>query len=196
MSSTLCTYIVKNDSGLAPNPFWRYCTLAVCTPNHMGVTPRGDEFWIAGFSGKEYGNKLVYAMRVDEFMGFNQYYDDPRFAKKKPNIRGTWRQIPGDNMYYLDASGNWKQHKTIYHTKTDEIAQDLKYPMVFMSKYYFYFGEKAVPVPQFGSLIHKRQGVKCDYDETDVVQFTDWLHKKFSIGIKGFPRDRRMRQKC
>ena len=71
MSSILCTYIVKHDTGLAPNPFWRYCTLAVCTPNHMGVTPRGDEFWIAGFSGKEHGNKLVYAMRVDEFMGFN-----------------------------------------------------------------------------------------------------------------------------
>ena len=26
-----------HDTGFAPNPFWGYCTLAVCTPNHMGV---------------------------------------------------------------------------------------------------------------------------------------------------------------
>ena len=30
-------YIAVLDTGLAPNPFWGYCTLAVCTPNHMGI---------------------------------------------------------------------------------------------------------------------------------------------------------------
>src|SRR5205085_5511285 len=33
----LYTYIVAKDSGFAPNPFWRLCTLAHCTPNHMNA---------------------------------------------------------------------------------------------------------------------------------------------------------------
>jgi hypothetical protein len=43
----LCSYIIKNDTGFAPNPFWGYCTLAACTPNHMGLhLYPGD--WIIG----------------------------------------------------------------------------------------------------------------------------------------------------
>ena len=61
----LYTYIMRHDSGLAPNPFWGWCTLAVCTPNHQGsrVQP-GD--WIAGFQDKAHGYKFVYAMEVSE----------------------------------------------------------------------------------------------------------------------------------
>src|SRR5207244_8067932 len=113
MAVSLCTYIMTDDTGLAPNPFWGYCTLAVCTPNHMGVLPRDDKLWIAGFSQKKYGNKLVYAMRVDEDLDFNAYYNDPRFADKRPNIWGTWRDVVGDNMYYRDGSGEWEQHRTV-----------------------------------------------------------------------------------
>ena len=39
----LYSYIVVHDAGLAPNPFYGWCTLAVCTPNHMGVkVTKGD----------------------------------------------------------------------------------------------------------------------------------------------------------
>jgi Nucleotide modification associated domain 2 len=31
------SYVVRCDTGFAPNPFWGYCTLAACTPNHMGI---------------------------------------------------------------------------------------------------------------------------------------------------------------
>src|SRR3569833_2727055 len=36
LTMKLCSYIVREDTGLAPNPFWGTCTLAVCTPNHQG----------------------------------------------------------------------------------------------------------------------------------------------------------------
>jgi hypothetical protein len=50
--SDLYSYIVRQDTGLAPNPFWGWCTLAVCTPNHQGSkAKRGD--WVAGFLSKE-----------------------------------------------------------------------------------------------------------------------------------------------
>ena len=31
----ICTYTMTSDTGFAPNPFYGYCTLAACTPNHM-----------------------------------------------------------------------------------------------------------------------------------------------------------------
>lgn len=57
----LYTYIVTHDTGFAPNPFGEYCTLANCTPNHMGIRADADD-WICGFSGKADGHRLVYAL--------------------------------------------------------------------------------------------------------------------------------------
>lgn len=191
MPTSLCTYIMTNDSGLAPNPFWGYCTLAICTPNHMGVRPREGEFWIAGFSDKKSGNKLIYAMRVDEYVDFNSYYSDPRFSRKKPNVRGSWRQIVGDNMYYLDDSGVWRQHRTVFHTEENQRKQDLKHPRVYVSNYFFYFGERAVSATGFRSLIPSSWGVRIFSEETVVVPFVEWLQHDFPSGVIGLPKNRR-----
>ncbi len=79
----LYSYVVRNDLGLAPNPFWGYCTLAVCTPNHMGVKAEKDD-WIIGTSPVSQGSKLVYAMQIFERLSFEAYYADERFVKKNP----------------------------------------------------------------------------------------------------------------
>ena len=92
----LCSYVVKWDRGLAPNPFWGYCTLAVCTPNHMGIRAQNGD-WFIGTETVERGNKLIFAMRVAEVLRFDQYHSDPRFDTKKPVVNGTWRQRCGDN---------------------------------------------------------------------------------------------------
>ena len=74
----LCTYIITNDTGLAPNPFWARCTLSVCTPNHQGANlHEGD--WIAGFLSKNRGYKFVYAMELSERLNLNDYFNDSRF---------------------------------------------------------------------------------------------------------------------
>lgn len=79
----LYTYVMQHDAGLAPNPFWGFCTLAVCTPNHQGSrTQRGD--WIVGVSDKRRGYKLIHVMEVDERVHMNDYFRDERFAAKKP----------------------------------------------------------------------------------------------------------------
>lgn len=47
------------ETGLAPNPFGRWCTLAVCTPNHCNAQLEiGD--WIVGHSEINECNKLIY----------------------------------------------------------------------------------------------------------------------------------------
>ena len=77
------------DAGFAPNPFWGYCTLATCKPKVRLRAEVGD--WIVGMGSKvlekRYGIgyfKLIYAMRVDEKLTFEQYSKDPRFRDKIP----------------------------------------------------------------------------------------------------------------
>ena len=60
----LFTYIIVHDTGFAPNPFWRYCTLACCKPVIRRTAAKGD--WIVGISPKNSGNRLIYAMKVTE----------------------------------------------------------------------------------------------------------------------------------
>ena len=101
----LATYVMTTDSGFAPNPFYGYCTLAACTPNHRPyrIEP-GD--WIVGTSPTGIGNKLIYAMHVSEVMDHDDYYHDKRFARKKPALNGSWRNRCGDNIYHKTRKGD------------------------------------------------------------------------------------------
>lgn len=185
----LYSYIVKNDVGLAPNPFWGYCTLAVCTPNHMGIKAQKDD-WIIGTTSVSRGSKLVYAMQVSETHPFEKYYVDVRFEKKKPVVHGSWCERCGDNMYYKGEQGQWVQHRTIHHRSPEIIKKDLKHPTVFIAEYFYYFGDKAIVMPpEYQELIWKRQGVKSDYDGEVVEKFLGWLKENFSSGILGKPND-------
>jgi len=176
----LCSYVVKNDKGLAPNPFWGYCTLAICTPNHMGIRSEPGD-WFLGTTTADRGHKLVYAMEVSERLMFDDYFKDPRFDKKKPVVEGTWRQRCGDNMYFKDSAGNWKRHPSLFHKDEEDIEKDLKNPYAYVSKHFYYFGNNASELPiEFHSLIWKKQGCKCDHDPHIVKSFIRWLNIKYN----------------
>jgi hypothetical protein len=124
-------------------------------------------------------------------LSFESYYHDPRFEQKKPNVKGTWRELCGDNMYYRDKNGEWRQHGTLYHRRQEEIEKDLKHPYVFIAEHFYYFGNKAVDIPsQYESLMWHRQGCKCNHDTETVEGFLKWLGKNFSPGVHGSPTDR------
>ena len=191
----LYSYVIRIDHGLAPNPFWGYCTLAVCTPNHMGIKARIDD-WIIGTSPNYQGNKLVYAMKISEILSFDAYFADARFEKKKPDVRSSWRELVGDNMYYKDQLGKWIQHRTIQHLSPDLQRKDLKHPFVFVAEYFFYFGDHEVAIPnEFQELIWKRQGCKYNHDPQIVEGFLKWLKVNFDPGVLGNPKDNKDCQK-
>jgi hypothetical protein len=184
----LYSYVVKKDRGLAPNPFWGYCTFAVCTPNHMGIcAKKGD--WIIGTTPVPLGSKLVYSMQISEVLCFDDYYNDARFEKKKPNVKGSWQQRCGDNMYYIDK-GKWKQHHSAYHCDLADTEKDLKHPYVFVAEHFYYFGNKAVEIPlEYQSLIWKRHGCKHKHNPDTVKGFLVWLQKTYKPGVLGKPSD-------
>ncbi|MCK5607443.1 hypothetical protein KAR91_36500 [Candidatus Pacearchaeota archaeon] len=190
----VCTYIVVHDTGLAPNPFWGWCTLALCTPNHMGIKlEKGD--WIVGFLSKARNNNLLYAMELYEILDFNDYYNTKRFSKKIPNIEGSWKERCGDNIYFKNNYGKWTQAKTIYHRGM--LKKDTKHPRVFIAKNYYYFGDKSVAIPPcYHSLVPNRQGVKCKHNQELVKAFFQWIDKNYHKWILGNPIDNKDRIKA
>jgi hypothetical protein len=161
----------------------------------MGIKPdQGD--WIIGFTNVARGNKLVFAMEVLQTLHFNDYFNAPRFQRKKPKLNGTWRQRCGDNIYWQEGE-RWCQLGSPYHYSKKDLRKDTKYPYVFVSKNYFYFGNNAILVPKtYDSLIWKRQGCKSDHDESVVKKFLKWLKRNHSPGRQGEPMDGEMDGSC
>jgi hypothetical protein len=182
----LYTYIIPVDSGLAPNPFWDWCTLAVCTPNHQGSAVKPGE-WIAGFSTKETGYQFIYAMKVDERIHMNDYFNDPRFQSKKPDIAGNWKQRCGDNFYSQLSSGEWVEHPNPFHESMRDI--DTKIPYVFVGHKFWYLGRKRVDTPhEFLPMIGGR-GARVNHPQELVDKFKAWVQMSFKPGITAIPLD-------
>jgi hypothetical protein len=187
--SDLYTYVMQHDTGLAPNPFWGTCTLAVCAPNHKGSrAKRGD--WIAGVSDKSRGYKLIFIMEVDERVHMNDYFHDERFTAKKPILDGTTQQQCGDNFYSLDVNGLWIQHPNLYHTDPDCLAQDTRKPCVFVARRFWYLGCKAVVMPEKFLSMFGGRWVRVRHRSPELVAcFKAWVQTSLKQGVNALPRD-------
>jgi len=72
----LFSYVLRYDTGSAPNPFLGMCTLAICKPRIRRVAEPGD--WVAGVGsvnvrGRDLSGHLVYAMKVEESISLADY---------------------------------------------------------------------------------------------------------------------------
>ena len=149
----LYIYVVVHDRGFAPNPFFSYCTLATCKPQIRNQAQVND--WIVGVGSRQKGQdgKLVYAMKVEETVAYEEYWDDSRFVRKRPHRLGSRKLRYGDNIYHRSAdSGNWIQEDSA-HTQAGGIQhaghmrRDTGAPLVLISQTFVYFGGSAIPIP-------------------------------------------------
>ena len=183
------SYIVVHDYGFAPNPFHGWCTLAACTPNHMGIKAKPGD-WIIGFEEARRRHNLLYAMQVDHVLHFDDYHSDKRFRSKMPRYSGDWRELCGDNLYFTAPSGEWDRVDSPLHLEPELFAKDTKHPYAFVGKHFYYFGEEAVKTPRrFQSLVHARHGCKASHDPATVEMFVSWLQSTFDLGMAAEPRD-------
>jgi hypothetical protein len=184
----LCTYIVTEDTGFAPNPFGKWCTLAACTPNHMNAQlDIGD--WIVGFLSKSRQNRFLFAMEILCVMQMGDYFSDHRFESKKPKKSPDWRERCGDNIYERLEDGTWVQHTNDFHNTKAQMDQDTKYAKVFVASRFWYFGQasQVVPVP-FAPLIPDRHGIRCKQNPHLSEQFMRWV-AGFPRGVQADPND-------
>jgi len=184
----LCSYIVRKDTGLAPNPFWDVCSLAVCTPNHQGSRLQvGD--WIAGFLAKSRGHRFLYAIEISEILGLDDYYRDQRFIAKKPNLRGSWQERCGDNFYSRGADGTWVQHRNRFHLDEGLKKQDTKHARVFTGKRFWYLGRQAAAVPEEYAPLVGGRSARVNHEPALVTNFCAWVSNEFEPGVTDIPND-------
>ncbi|MFC1745540.1 hypothetical protein ACFL35_16210 [Candidatus Riflebacteria bacterium] len=193
----LYSYVIRSDSGFAPNPFYGFCTLATCKPVIRKTCKAGD--WIIGTGSVEEGRpgKLVYAMKVDEVIPLEIYGSNEKFTKKIPVIDGTPEQRCGDNIYFIDKKGKWIQRPG-RHQK-EHIKRDLKGKNALIAREFYYFGkDNEVEFPEeFNIFINKTQGHKCNFPREPVEKFITWIRDNFKPGRHGFPlRFSRKKGKC
>jgi len=186
----LFTYIVAHDRGFAPNPFWGYCTLATCKPKIRNAAQKGD--WIVGLSPKALGNKLVYAMKVEEKLTHDQYFNDPRFAAKKPEPESPDpKRKCGDNMYYrAKCNGLYEQRKSAIHGAEDfKRDTSSEYVLISAKDGFYYFGKDAKELPS--GILQKivvGRGHRSNFEESTIKEVIEFI-SRLPKGINGEPRD-------
>jgi hypothetical protein len=184
----LYTYIVRQDTGLAPNPLWDWCTLAVCTPNRQGARLEPGD-WVAGFLGKGRRHAFLFAMVVEEVLDLDEYFRDARFALKRPDLQGDWMARCGDNFYSRDEAQHWVQHRNRFHVGEDYKVKDTRRPRVFVGRRFWYRGSLAdEPPADFAPLIGGR-GIRVHHDPDLAASFRSWVSATFEEGMAAPPND-------
>src|SRR3954468_12112196 len=105
----LWSYKISRDYGFAPNPFFGYCTVACCKPDIRRGAEIGDLIVGCGSSRLKLVGRSIFAMRVAEKLTFQEYWDDPRFVRKRPVFTAGKARAFGDNIYHKNEAGNWIQ---------------------------------------------------------------------------------------
>lgn len=205
MSKIMFSYVVRYDSGFAPNPFFGYCTLATCKPKIRKDARYND--WVVGTGSgardiKRAGH-LVYAMRVTEVLPTTCYWHDKRFEKKKPDLFLSWKSASGDNIYEPVKLSQWKQLDS-YHShrdgsrNNDHVERDTNVEKILVSEDFVYFGGEGPKLPDrfINKKFDNRRTILCEgradrriRDSEVIADFENWFRSLGVTGVQGKPHD-------
>ena len=197
----LYVYVVVYDHGFAPNPHFGYCTLATCKPGIRKGARLGD--WIAGIGShqKSQAGKLVFAMKVQEALFFEDYWADPRFRSKRPHRSGSLKLRYGDNIYHRSTDrSEWIQEDGA-HSCPDgsmdprHVLRDTSAPRVLISQDFAYFGGSAIDLPErfwswemYDLKAKLGRNYLCNFPSGFKKAFIEWL-ETLPRGVGGEPSD-------
>ena len=109
--------------------------------------------WVVGVGSSADGirGRMVFAMRVEGAMTFDEYWEDERFQMKKPSFSGSLKQAQGDNVYHgrhgewvpeRSRHTHWDPEMTAKHTRRDTCRN-----RVLVSRHFVYYGAEAIELP-------------------------------------------------
>jgi hypothetical protein len=197
----LFSYVVARDYGFAPNPFFGVCTLATCKPGIRGAAALGDWVVGTGTSTRRRAGYLVFVMKVEEAMSFDEYWADPRFVQKRPNLHGSKKQAFGDNIYHrADPKAPWQQLDS-HHSFVDgtpnsaNIKNDTQANRILVSHDFAYWGGAGPRIPAkfrnySGVDLCAGRGHKQKlFSEAFITEFVAWFRSLDVKGYAGVPID-------
>ena len=142
----------------------------------------------------------MYAMRVTETLTTSEYWEDPRFECKRPNLHHNWVSASGDNIYELQAGSKWRQLDS-YHSRSDgrpnedHLRRDTSVERILISDDFVYYGGGGPELPvafQKGGNMDITRGIRNYqrvYDPEIVSTFLAWLRSDCDWGYQGRPWD-------
>lgn len=186
-------YVVTRDYGFAPNPFYNVCTLATCKPGIRKSARIGD--WVIGIGSKTtHPNRLIYLMKVTEKITFNGYWENEKYAMKKPQMT-TLKKMYGDNIYHYDKKvGVWHQadsHHSYENGVTNpfNLRKDTSSDNVLISREFYYFGKSAILIPpKYSKTIYKNTRGYCREEESPIInEFFKYIRDNHEMGYMDDP---------
>jgi hypothetical protein len=147
--------------------------------------------WIVGLSPKDAGSKIIYAMRVEEILRYDQYYQDCRFKLKVPDY--TKRMVVykcGDNIYNPLPDGDFRQLQSMHSDGPSEDRErkihDLGGRNVLISRTFYYFGSTALDLPGRFQELRVGRAHKNHFSSGLVSAFIDFVRSQIP-GVNAAP---------
>ena len=193
------SYVVAQDYGFAPNPFYGRCTLATCKPKIRKCAAVGDYIIGTGAAQRKRSGYLVFYMRVDETTTYDTYWDDPRFEHKRPRLRGSKKQAFGDNIYHKNPrTSKWLQADS-YHSRPGgrpnplNVDHDTQCDRVLIATEFTYWGGEGPVIPvRLGSGDNAKffggRGYRLIPERIAMTLF-EWIRSLDQQGCVGQPLD-------
>jgi Nucleotide modification associated domain 2 len=183
----LSAYIVRHDSGFAPNPFGPVCTLACCKPSIRRAAKKDDIIVGTGAAQLGLAGRLIYAMRVNRVIPYDKYWIE--YPSKRAPSRSPVKKR-GDNIWHRDKDGKWRCARGAFHDEENR-SRDLRGRNVLISSEFYYFGRDAIAVPEeFQSLLATARGHRNSGDQELIKPFWSWLRRQApDFGRMGLPAD-------
>jgi hypothetical protein len=188
----LFIYVIPNDGGFAPNPFFGACTLNCCKPVIRRTAQEGD--WVAANTAADFPGGpglLVYAMRITDKMTMGEYdaWTRRELPEKISSARSRdYRRRAGDSMY--DFSDDPPTRRRDGFHVPEEMEHDLSGVYTLLSDHFYYFGALPVEVPEhLRPVIHLGRGHQSTKNDPYVEDFVAWITAEFEPNkLYGMPR--------
>lgn len=195
------TYRLDHDLGFAPNPFFGWCTLACCMPQVREHASLGDIIvGIAGSGPRGLGRihpQLIYWMLVEDALTFDQYWRDPRFARKRPQIGGPKMYAVGDRTYrHEPGDADWSYESSMHYVPGaaqpggGHVAKDTKVDRLLVGRTFTYWGGTGPVVPpHLLDLFPNPRGQKCPPPGPALDELHELMGLHAPQGLVGEPAD-------
>jgi hypothetical protein len=139
-------------------------------------------------------------MKVDEILSFDEYWNDQRFERKKPDFYSGRCHAYGDNIYHHGQIGGWIQSDS-HHSYADgstnklNLERDTHSERVLISTDFVYWGNQAIAIPQRfrdfngDDIFPDGRFHRCNFEKDLVAAMHDWYAALPYRGVRGAPTD-------